>query len=102
QEYKIVKNHPESGYRIVKSIPELATVAEGVLSHHERWDVGGYPQGLFGEDIPYTARIIAILDSYDVMTHQRSYKTAMTQQEALADIERCSGSQFDPYLAKNF
>ncbi|MGP3779184.1 HD domain-containing phosphohydrolase [Halanaerobium saccharolyticum] len=102
QEYKIVKNHPESGYRIVKSIPELASVAEGVLSHHERWDGGGYPQGLFGEDIPYTARIIAIIDSYDVMTHQRSYKTAMTQQEALAEIERCSGSQFDPYLAKKF
>lgn len=102
QEYKIVKNHPESGYRIVKSIPELASVAEGVLSHHERWDGGGYPQGLFGEDIPYTARIITIIDSYDVMTHQRSYKTAMTKKEALAEIEKCSGSQFDPYLAGKF
>lgn len=102
QEFKIVKNHPESGYRIVKSIPELASVAEGVLSHHERWDGGGYPQGLFGEDIPYTARIITIIDSYDVMTHQRLYKSAMTQKEALAEIEKCSGSQFDPYLAEKF
>jgi len=102
QEFKTIKNHPESGYRIVKSIPELASVAEGVLSHHERWDGKGYPQGLAGEAIPYTARIIAIIDSFDVMTNQRSYKSAVSQKEALFEIERCSGSQFDPYLAEKF
>lgn len=102
EEFEIIKNHPESGYRIVKSIPELASVAEGVLSHHERWDGNGYPQGLSGEDIPYTARIIAVVDSYDVMTHQRSYKAAISKEEALAEIGRCAGGQFDPELAEKF
>lgn len=102
EEFEIIKNHPESGYRIVKSIPELASVAEGVLSHHERWDGNGYPQGLTEKDIPYTARIIAIVDSYDVMTHRRSYKAAMSTKEALAEIKRCSGGQFDPELTEKF
>jgi len=102
EEFEIIKNHPESGYRIVKSIPELASVAEGVLSHHERWDGAGYPQGLSEKDIPYTARIIAIVDSYDVMTHQRSYKDAISKEEALAEIRRCAGGQFDPELAEEF
>jgi diguanylate cyclase (GGDEF)-like protein/PAS domain S-box-containing protein len=102
EEYEIIKGHPESGYRIVKSIPELASVAEGVLSHHEQWDGNGYPRGLAGENIPYAARIIAIIDSYDVMTHQRSYKSAMSKKEAVKEIKQYAGSQFDPYLAKKF
>jgi diguanylate cyclase (GGDEF)-like protein/PAS domain S-box-containing protein len=102
EEFEIIKNHAESGYRIVKSIPELASVAEGVLSHHERWDGNGYPQGLSGKNIPYSARIIAIVDSYDVMTHQRSYKAAVSIKEALAEIGRCAGGQFDPELAEKF
>ncbi|TDO78293.1 PAS domain S-box-containing protein/diguanylate cyclase (GGDEF)-like protein [Halanaerobium saccharolyticum] len=102
EEYETVKDHPESGYRIVKSIPELASVAEGVLSHHERWDGSGYPQGLVGKKIPYTARIIALIDSFDVMTHQRSYKSAISKKEALSEIQRCAGSQFDPELAEKF
>ncbi len=102
EEFELIKNHPESGYRIVKSIPELANVADGVLSHHERWDGSGYPQRLAGEEIPYTARIIAIVDSYDVMTHQRSYKKASSKKEALAEIRCCAGGQFDPELAEKF
>lgn len=102
KEYKIIKGHPESGYRIVKSIPELAPVAEDVLSHHERWDGDGYPQGLSGKKIPYITRILTIIDSYDVMTHQRAYKSAMSKDEALLEIKNCAGGQFDPDLAEKF
>ncbi len=102
EEYEIIKGHSGSGYRIIKAVPELAAVAESILTHHERWDGTGYPRGLEKESIPYTARIIAIIDSYDVMTHDRTYKKAFSQKKALAEIERCAGSQFDPELAEIF
>lgn len=102
KEYEIIKNHPESGYRIVKSVPSLAYVAEGVLCHHERWDGKGYPQGKAGESIPYIARIIAIIDTYDVMTHNRAYKEAESKQKALLEIEENAGTQFDPNLVEEF
>lgn len=77
-------------------------MAPVILAHHERWDGKGYPQGLKGEGIPLLSRIIAIIDTYDVMTNDQIYKKAVSRQEALAEIERYAGSQFDPVLAKIF
>lgn len=102
EEWKIMKRHCKSGYRIVISSPDLIDVAEGILSHHERWDGSGYPRGLAGEEIPLLARIISLVDAYDAMTSDRPYRAAMTHAEALAEIKACSGTQFDPLLAQEF
>jgi diguanylate cyclase (GGDEF)-like protein len=98
EEWEIMKTHSDIGYRIVQSAPELSNIAKLVLYHHERWDGCGYPRGLVGNDIPRLSRIIAILDSYDVMTSQRSYKNAMSHGEAINELIKFSGTQFDPYL----
>lgn len=98
EEWETIKNHPETGYRIALSSPELASVAEAILHHHEWWDGSGYPLGLKGEKIPLISRIIAITDTYDVMTNGRPYKKAVSKEEALAEIKRCAGTQFDPAL----
>ena len=102
KEYEIIKTHSEIGYNIVKKIPFLDNVAKGILHHHERWDGKGYPYGLTGDNIPFIARVITIVDSYDVMTHTRAYKTAMSSLEALQEIYDQAGQQFDPYLSKIF
>ncbi|MEA1974230.1 MAG: diguanylate cyclase [Bacillota bacterium] len=101
-EWEEIKRHPEAGYKIANSSPKLKDIAEGILYHHEHWDGKGYPQGLIGEEIPLLARIIAIIDSYDVMTNSRPYKEAMSKKDALEEIKRCAGSQFDPNLSKEF
>lgn len=98
EEWEAVKNHPEIGYRIALSSPELAPIAEAILHHHEWWDGNGYPLGLKGENIPLISRIIAITDAYDVMLNGRPYKEAMTEKAALQEIQRCAGTQFDPVL----
>jgi diguanylate cyclase (GGDEF)-like protein/PAS domain S-box-containing protein len=97
-----VKKHPEVGFRIAQSTNELSHIADYILGHHERWDGQGYPQGLKGKDIPKLSRIIAIVDSYDAMTSVRSYRTSMSQSEAIEEIRSCAGSQFDPELAEAF
>jgi len=102
EEWLIVKTHPEIGYRIAKSIPALIHIADGILFHHERWDGKGYPRGLKRKEIPKIARYISIIDSYDAMTTKRPYKKAVTKQEALKEIIRCSKTQFDPELAALF
>lgn len=100
EEWETIKNHPETGYRITISSPELAPIAEAILHHHECWDGSGYPLGLKGEKIPLISRIIAIADAYDVMINGRPYKKAMSREATLAEIERCAGTQFDPELVR--
>lgn len=102
EEWLEMKKHPEMGYRIAMSTPELAPIAEYILYHHERWDGQGYPGGKRGEDIPLLSRIIAIADSYDAMTSDRPYRKAMTQEDAFEEIRKNAGSQFDPYLCELF
>jgi diguanylate cyclase (GGDEF)-like protein len=102
EEYEKVKKHPESSYQILKSIDAYAGMAEVVLSHHERWDGGGYPRNLKGEEIPLIARIISVADAFEAMTANRSYRAAMPKSEALAELKRCAGAQFDPRIVKIF
>lgn len=100
EEWKIIKKHPEMGCRIIRSTEEFAHVSEDVLSHHERWDGTGYPQGLEGEEIPLLARITALVDACEVMRSGRPYKKALSKSEIKAEIKRCSGTQFDPQLVQ--
>ena len=101
-EWETMKKHPEVGYNICNSCPQLMPIADSVYSHHEWWDGTGYPRGLKGEDIPLTSRIISIVDAYDVMTHGRCYKKAVGKEEAIDELKRCTGTQFDPELVKIF
>jgi diguanylate cyclase (GGDEF)-like protein/putative nucleotidyltransferase with HDIG domain len=101
-EWEEIKKHPEAGYRIASSVPELQSVADLILCHHEKWDGSGYPRSLAGEEIPPLARIIALVDAYDAMTTDRSYQRAMTKDEAIQEIRRCAGSHFDRRVAEIF
>jgi HD-GYP domain-containing protein (c-di-GMP phosphodiesterase class II) len=102
KEFAWIRKHPEIGYRILKDIPQLTDILPGVLHHHERWDGGGYPQGLAGEGIPLVARLIALADSFDAMSSTRTYRSALSREQVLDEIDRCVGTQFDPVLAKAF
>ena len=102
EEYDILKTHPEKGYRIVKASNILETVAEGILSHHERFDGKGYPMGLKGDDIPIIGRIISVIDSYDVMINGRVYKKSISKDEAIKELINCKGKQFDPKVVDCF
>jgi diguanylate cyclase (GGDEF)-like protein/PAS domain S-box-containing protein len=102
EEWEIIWKHPEIGYRIAGQLPELAPIAEGILAHHEWWDGAGYPRGLKGEDIPLISRILSVVDAYDAMTNGRSYKKAVRHQEALEELKRGAGSQFDPEIVAMF
>ncbi len=99
EEWAIIKLHPGYGQEMLDRVGGgLSRAGIIVRAHHERWDGGGYPDGLVGEAIPIEARIITICDSYSAMTTNRSYRKGMSQEEALAELERCAGSQFDPAL----
>ncbi len=102
EERSIIEQHTVKGYRIAKSSPELSEVADGILSHHERWDGTGYPNGLAGEEIPLIARVISAVDSHDVMVNDRPYHKAMPEKDAIAELRRCSGTQFDPNIVEVF
>jgi putative nucleotidyltransferase with HDIG domain len=98
-EWAVMRTHPQVGYDLVRKLPHLDGAAEIVLAHHEAFDGSGYPHGLKGSDIPYAARILTIADSYDSMTHPHTQRPAMPASLAVREIERCSGSQFDPDAA---
>lgn len=100
EEYAVIKTHPGVGYDILAEIKSRPDLSIGARWHHERYDGKGYPDGKAGEDIPYYARIIAVADSYDAMTSNRSYRKYMAQEAVRAEIEKNSGTQFDPDLAK--
>ena len=91
-----MRQHTVIGARIIGAAPELCRVADIVRSSHERWDGGGYPDRLAGDEIPLGARIVAVCDSFDAMTTDRAYRAAMPDADAIAELERCAGSQFDP------
>lgn len=101
-EWHVMKKHCEIGFNILNASPNMASVAKYVLHHHERWDGSGYPAGLKGEEIPLVSRMIAIADAYDVMTTDRVYSRSMTPLEAIEELVRCKGTQFDPELIDHF
>src|SRR5262249_47688429 len=101
-EYETFKRHPVYGRDILDPIKFLHPLIPGVHLHHERWDGRGYPLGLKGSEVPLMARIIAVADTYDAMTSDRAYRRALPHEIAIAEIERCSGSQFDPEIANQF
>lgn len=102
EEWEIMKSHTEKGYRIASASAELESIAEYILHHHERWDGKGYPSGLKGEEIPLLSRIITVVDSHDVMVHDRPYHKAMSEEAAKEELLRCAGTQFDPHLVEVF
>jgi HD-GYP domain-containing protein (c-di-GMP phosphodiesterase class II) len=102
QEWGVMRTHPDIGAKIVGPIRFLADAVEIVRCHHERWDGRGYPQGLAGEAIPLAARIFSVVDSFDAMTNDRPYRSAMPVEQALDQIRMGGGSQFDPSVATAF
>lgn len=102
EEFDKIKLHPEIGHEILKGIPSLSDILPGVLHHHERYDGKGYPHGLAGDDIPLLARIIGVADTFDAMSSNRAYRSRMSRDVVLAEIAKCSGSQFDPRVAEAF
>ena len=101
-EWDEIKRHPEIGYRIAQATPELAVVADLILSHHERWDGSGYPRGLKGAEIPLPCRILAVADAYDAMMSDREYRNAMSREDAVYELEKNAGMQFEPGIVKFF
>jgi len=102
EEFEEIKKHPAIGARILRDIRQIEDIIPGVLYHHERYDGKGYPSGLAGEDIPLMGRIICLADCFDAMTSSRTYRKALPLEVAMTEIQRCSGTQFDPALADAF
>jgi len=103
EERQLIATHPERGAEVMRPLrPFYPGLPEGVLSHHERWDGTGYPRGLRGARIPLTARIVAIADTFDAITHQRDYRAAASLRRALEIIAGGRGTQFDPQLVDLF
>ncbi len=102
EEWIVMKTHTEKGYQIASSSKELSVIADMILHHHERWDGQGYPDGLSKESIPLLSRMISVIDSYDAMVNDRVYRPAMTREEAIAEMKKCAGTQFDPGIVTEF
>ena len=102
EEWALIKEHPQTGYRIAVSTEEFSYIAGDILSHHERWDGSGYPRGLKGEDISIFARITAVVDAYDAMTSPRPYSDPISHADAVEELKRCAGKQFDAELVAAF
>lgn len=101
-EWKKIQRHPEIGYRILSSSSEFSELARYVLEHQERWDGKGYPKQLSGQEISIQARIIGVADAFDAMTCDRAYRKGLSVDEAVAEIKKCAGTQFDPEIAAVF
>ena len=102
EEQSTMRRHPEIGYRIANSAMVLSEISDWILMHHEWWNGQGYPLGLKGEEIPVECRILAIVDAFDAMMSDRPYRKAMSQNDAVAELQRCAGVQFDPELVDVF
>jgi HD-GYP domain-containing protein (c-di-GMP phosphodiesterase class II) len=101
-ERELIKTHPQLSRTIVGHVSSLTPCLQAILHHHERWDGTGYPSGLKGESIPIEARILAIADSFDAMISKRPYRNPLSCKEAVEELRRCSGSQFDARLIEKF
>jgi HD-GYP domain-containing protein (c-di-GMP phosphodiesterase class II) len=102
EEFDAIKRHPVIGYAILRDIGPLQDILPGVLHHHERWDGGGYPQGLAGEAIPLIARLLAIADTFDAMCSDRAYRSARPRKRVVEEMARMGGTQLDPELTQVF
>jgi putative nucleotidyltransferase with HDIG domain len=102
EEAEIMRRHPEDGAEILNRLPVFRKYLPVVRSHHERYDGEGYPAGLKGEQIPVSARVVAIADAFDAMTTNRPYRDAMTTEAAVLEVLTCRGSQFDPDMGREF
>jgi putative nucleotidyltransferase with HDIG domain len=101
-ELEQIREHPKLGARILLRVAAFRAAIPYVLYHHERWDGNGYPTGRAGEQIPLEARVLAVADAFDAMTSNRPYRRALDHQAAVAEVARCSGTQFDPEVVRIF
>jgi HD-GYP domain-containing protein (c-di-GMP phosphodiesterase class II) len=101
-EWAVIRRHPEWGSEMLADVPGLEAVADAVHAHHEHWDGNGYPQGLADPDIPFASRIVAVCEAFSAMTTERPYCGVRTVAEALAELRRCAGTQFDPAVVEAF
>jgi HD-GYP domain-containing protein (c-di-GMP phosphodiesterase class II) len=101
-EWDIIRDHPRRGAELIKHLKFLRDAQPSILYHHERIDGTGYPSGLTGDQMPLEAKILGVVDSYDAMTSQRAYRSALSHEEAIAELRRCTGTQFDPQVVEAF
>ena len=102
EERKIINSHPTLAQMLIKQTEQLASVLPAILYHHERYDGQGYPNGLKGEEIPYLARVLSVLDAYNAMISARAYRPRLTKAQAIEELKKNAGSQFDPDIAAAF